>query len=1012
MQKRKSFLMKLLVLLTVVFCTFALAFGMVGCAADGKDGANGKDGKDGVSIESVYINEDGELVIKLTDGTEKNAGIVKGDKGDQGGTFDSECDCDYVMHEVRTATCTQEQILLNICTKCNGYEVVVGEKNSNNHVKYEWVQNDAGFYVEEETKDITDHPQTELEIAMKACPEQTCNLCKADLKAHAETEEVPVFESNPCTAESLVIDVCVKCGVHVSEIHPSPAKGHSFEYASDDYATAGCKEFNVTLKCKDCPETTVVKAVKDAGEAESVKADCLNGGYDEYEYSFNNGLKKGVDVNYAESSAVIKKNETGATGEHVLTNGTYTLGFKAYDDKAPVTEEYTVERQEALDALFADETIAWNVDKEPNCKDANFAVFTCGNDECGKTVIIKLNFKHNYVETKKTCTDDGKYTCSECNGWYTADDQKATGHVWGFKSFNASAQTITVECSVCKGTETVNAVRVPEKDVEAENCQSKAYEAYKTTGLTNGVDLAKEVVIEHKHEVFPELQHSLRGTEFKFYAFSDTVGAIGNRTYDFDPRLADFFDDNDEYKLSWNNGDPGDCMHSAYAVYKCDDCNKSIVISLKGEHQLTGDPTVNAPGCDVRGTTTKKCSVCTNDVVIDSVDAKGHTFVADETSWNAFIADPDAGDIVKFVCKCTETTSKEINLEAKIKSTADATGCVTGKIYTFEFKHEYKVQAALDEDDSSKWTLDKVFTKTYEYSDTTGTHRVGDWKYTITSANTESTPEIEALIDAGKITWNIGKPGNCTEAKLAVFKCEDCGVTVVFNLKGHHEYDVTNTDVKHKTCTEDGWTKTYCTACKTYILTATDKATGHELSWKFTTNMSVANNVSNPGVYKAVCNAELNAPCTYKPVALAKKVDAQSREATCCYAGVHTYEYYHDVNANGVIDSADVKVHTDSIVMPITGDHDFNPAKLATYVDFDAKVVYVFVWCYNGNGQDLDNDGANDDARYVLVAKYNIADGACADAENHELTEVYNNGEIKVVVCGDEEKAFIVEIKK
>ena len=51
--------------------------GIVG--RDGKDGANGKDGvdgKDGVSVIDAYIDFDGSLVIKLSDGNEIDAGKV------------------------------------------------------------------------------------------------------------------------------------------------------------------------------------------------------------------------------------------------------------------------------------------------------------------------------------------------------------------------------------------------------------------------------------------------------------------------------------------------------------------------------------------------------------------------------------------------------------------------------------------------------------------------------------------------------------------------------------------------------------------------------------------------------------------------------------------------------------------------------------------------------------------------------------------------------------------------
>lgn len=48
---------------------------------DGATGADGSDGKDGVGIADIKLNENGELVVTLTDGTEKNLGKVTGADG-------------------------------------------------------------------------------------------------------------------------------------------------------------------------------------------------------------------------------------------------------------------------------------------------------------------------------------------------------------------------------------------------------------------------------------------------------------------------------------------------------------------------------------------------------------------------------------------------------------------------------------------------------------------------------------------------------------------------------------------------------------------------------------------------------------------------------------------------------------------------------------------------------------------------------------------------------------------
>lgn len=51
---------------------------------DGLDGAAGKDGRDGVSILSALVDGDGELVLTMSDGATRKAGVVRGRDGRDG----------------------------------------------------------------------------------------------------------------------------------------------------------------------------------------------------------------------------------------------------------------------------------------------------------------------------------------------------------------------------------------------------------------------------------------------------------------------------------------------------------------------------------------------------------------------------------------------------------------------------------------------------------------------------------------------------------------------------------------------------------------------------------------------------------------------------------------------------------------------------------------------------------------------------------------------------------------
>lgn len=78
---------KLFVSLLAAGCALSATMGLTACGNDGKDGINGengKDGKDGVGITNTQINEDGELVITLSDGTVKNLGVIVGSNGADG----------------------------------------------------------------------------------------------------------------------------------------------------------------------------------------------------------------------------------------------------------------------------------------------------------------------------------------------------------------------------------------------------------------------------------------------------------------------------------------------------------------------------------------------------------------------------------------------------------------------------------------------------------------------------------------------------------------------------------------------------------------------------------------------------------------------------------------------------------------------------------------------------------------------------------------------------------------
>ncbi len=89
----------------------------IGVKAEGKDGANGKDGqngqngKDGIGVNKIYINANGNLIIKLTDNSEIDCGTVVKQH--------EHVATDWIIDDL--ATTTEKGLKHKECTTCGAY---------------------------------------------------------------------------------------------------------------------------------------------------------------------------------------------------------------------------------------------------------------------------------------------------------------------------------------------------------------------------------------------------------------------------------------------------------------------------------------------------------------------------------------------------------------------------------------------------------------------------------------------------------------------------------------------------------------------------------------------------------------------------------------------------------------------------------------------------------------------------------------------------------------------------
>ena len=143
LQKTKSLLIKLLMLLCVACCAVALAFSLAGCS--------------GVTVDRMEINADGDLIVYYSDGSSANLGSVVGEPAEQGKTVvdvtydpatgvvtvyysddttetftvndgeDETCEhanMEFVVLETDGWTCDEGGEVLEVCSDC-GYTQIV-----------------------------------------------------------------------------------------------------------------------------------------------------------------------------------------------------------------------------------------------------------------------------------------------------------------------------------------------------------------------------------------------------------------------------------------------------------------------------------------------------------------------------------------------------------------------------------------------------------------------------------------------------------------------------------------------------------------------------------------------------------------------------------------------------------------------------------------------------------------------------------------------------------------------
>ena len=886
---------KLFPILAILALGFAFAF--AGC---GEAGAQGPAGPQGPQGEQGIQGEQGPA-------------------GPQGGTLAEDCEHVFVEHILEHATCVQPEVVAHVCTKCNGYEVEVGEVNKDVHGNgYDWVAVEDKMELVLDDSCVEIIPGTAMEEANGACQKKKCNACGEMLKQHAVTDWYPVDENaNICEEEHMEVEACTKCHAAVSDVEVKGARGHNYKLMVNAAGAPVDALGNVVTANTDGTYTLWLQCATDAAHVisvkttikEVVKPDCSNGGYTIHEYTYNNYVKDFTET--------IKLDVVAATGEHVFRSGeneVYAL------QNASV--HFVPSNTAALDALIEAKVIRWSEGEIGDCSNVRVAGGDCA--VCGNLVTINLTGKHTYGEAvKPTCTVDGYYECQDtgCHVYqntgvkFTTPDELAKGHDWKFDSRDTAAGKMTVKCT-CGATETV---AYTSKTTEATKCTEKSKTVY-TVNVPNGL------ATDHANYKVITVNHTVLAQEQKAHTFTDgTVKVMVKQNGSYD-----YTDDFDVLVkagiIRWSEGETGICTdQDKVAGGDCAVCGSLVTILLSGEHDLSAAPVVTAPTCTTRGTTVKVCqrTGCGDAVEVAAVDAKGHKLVPETTTFDAFKASPANGAKVKFVC--SECAMTAIELTAVKTTSTSKTGCVTINKDIYTFTYSYKVQSAVEGE-----MIDKNFKFEYVVDKSTGSHTLTGISYGIQQGGEyEYSTEYAKAFEDGKIRWAEGEPSACNGHWVAGFDCSVCAQLVTINLSGPH--DESEMKTKEPTCTEKGYHYTTCKVC-------TDQATGKPTEIKYDEIAALGHNVEwtvkgadkdNAGYAEGVCSRCQNT------VTVAGEI-AEKVNENCGKDGYVTYKYV-DQNTKKEV------VERETFVLPRTGLHnDVEPLIRIEFVEGDYKYVAYF----------------------------------------------------------------------
>ncbi|MBE5756244.1 MAG: hypothetical protein E7342_00420 [Clostridiales bacterium] len=964
----KSLLVKFLTVLCALCCCLGLVCGLVGC------------GEEVRSIVKTEINDKGELVIHYNIGEPENLGVVvgangaPGANGAQGGILGNCEQHDFVTYTAQQATCQVEEIKVNFCTKCKGYDVVVGQTNGDVHgtFKKEIITDSATgdkIIVDYFESAIVELPAKPGDVA-GSCLEKQCELCEKFLATHQRTEKVAVDTGvSVCEEEHLEILICSDCKNPIldkdgkQQISKEPARGHAYAVDTsvapvlDDKGTVSTKDdtYKVALICSVCGDDDFATATYN--DEKSSPATCKVAGYDVFTYTYN-------AYDLAEAKIVEKtgeiKNEYPVQTTHTFKTGDIVV--EGYADGDPIS--YTKDNAAALDALIEAKVIELTYAQDRKCEVWGKAVARCA--VCDELINVTINAAHEYeAEVPADCINDAYIPCKNCD--VKEVTTLAIGHVWEYKegSIDTIGMTADLACKNCTAVKldvpvTAGTVKQPT------NCSERPITPYTTAEVDNGLPTIPEVHANYNDEIVvtfeivdttAEPEHAYVNAEGKVL-FTVKAGDPVDHNSDIAACIGKMTENPNAIECTY--GPDATCQSTAPAVFRCQTCGELININLYGPHtevyDTNGDKFVHAATCTENGYYYTKCNVggTEHEVVYDTIKATGHKFeIVDKDAFVTMVKADRAAAVentttIDIECECGDTATA--TLVKKEFAAGDPNSCAPFDTYTYTFEY-----AAAAEDDFAANTYTFVITDTdgYEAHKVAGLDDVRFYNGQ-ENVNYETVAQFLGRIDAGKIEVTFGPDADCGYDAPAVFRCELCQELINISVNGPHALDGIDVVVA-PTCTTEGYTYQTCTAVNCPDADRKIEMPNtrvDELEHKYTWAVEGAEaEYDADGILTGINYGTCTATCAntvgcVEPIltAEAELVDIAGVQ-DCCDKGSVTIRYFVDADADGVCDDAEV-VATKTIVIEIADNpvHDYGTIEKIITIGED-----TYKYCYAGN---------------------------------------------------------------